>query len=108
MKPNTFPIALVASALCMMTGTTAIASDKWLGDRGDNWEEHIRSTKTRAQVIAELNEARAKGLLPNNGDASSYPEPLGAAIGRSRSEVRTETQEMRPQGGENGDYLTGR
>ncbi len=63
MTSRKLSIAIVAGALVTAVGSGAFASDKWLGDRGDNWEEHIVSTKTRGQVIAELNEASAQGLV---------------------------------------------
>lgn len=81
-------LLLIATSLITVAGTTAYASDKWLGDRGDNWEEHITSTKTRAQVINELNEARAQGMI--GARDTDYPVAPAANSTRTRAEVRAE------------------
>lgn len=89
MKSGKLSIAIAVGTLFAVAGSGAFASDKWLGDRGDNWEEHIVSTKTRAQVIAELEEARAKGLV-TYGEEPNYPQTPVAKSTRSRAEVRAE------------------
>lgn len=91
-------ISLLASVglLAIAIATGAIAADKSLGDGDDNWLEHAKSTKTRVQVVAELNEARAQGLL--NYDDSSYPILPQPRVGRSRAEVVAELNEARAQG----------
>lgn len=103
MKRSKLSPVFFVGAMCAAFGSTAVASDKWLGDRGDNWEEHIVSTKARAQVIAELNDARAKGLLPDNGEAASYPVEQTSASGagivrKTRAQVIAELNEAREQG----------
>ncbi|MFC3107733.1 DUF4148 domain-containing protein [Undibacterium arcticum] len=67
------------------------------------------STKTRAEVQAELAQARAEGLLMNPGEGA-YPDELtgpnigarGVAgsrySGRTRAEVRAELEQARAQG----------
>lgn len=87
MKARKFSVLIIAS-LFAAAGSAALANDKWLGDRGDNWEEHVVSTKTRAQVIAELNEARTQGLL-SRGD-TDYPKSAAVKSSRTRDEVRAE------------------
>lgn len=79
----------VATGMLIVAGSGASADDKWLGDRGSNWEEHVKSFKSRAEVVAELNEARAQGLVGNVGDAN-YPSTPVAKSTRSRDEVRAE------------------
>lgn len=89
MKSNKFSLSIVTGVVFAIAGSSAFASDKWLGDRGDNWQDHVVSTKTRAQVIAELKEARAQGLIVN-GDDPHYPRLPVATSTRSRAEVRAE------------------
>jgi hypothetical protein len=106
MKTRQFPILVAVSALFAITGSNALANDKWLGNRGDNWEEHIVSTKTRAQVIAELNEARSQGLV-GYGEEPGYPKtPIGKST-RSRDEVRAEAIEATKNKTRNLDYIGG-
>lgn len=88
MKTRKF-LVLIATGLFTLAGSSAYAHDKWLGDRGDNWEQHVTSTKTRAQVIAEMNEARAQGLL-NNQLETDYPKASVQKSARTRAEVRAE------------------
>lgn len=83
---------VVATGLLTVAGSTAFANDKWLGNRGDNWEEHITSTKTRAQVIAELNEAHTQGLV-RHGQETEYPIVPVVTSKRTRDEVRAEVIE---------------
>lgn len=80
---------VVATGLLAVAGSTAFANDKWLGDRGDNWEEHVSSTKARAQVIAELNDARAQGLV-GYGEESGYPGTAVVKSAHTRDQVRAE------------------
>lgn len=89
MKAGKLTMAIGAGALFALTGTSVVAEDKWLGERGDNWEEHVQSSKTRAQVNAELNEARRQDLI-GYGDDASYPHIPVAKSSRSREEVREE------------------
>lgn len=107
MKSNKLSIAIIFGALIAVIGPHALASDKWLGDRGDNWEEHIKSTKSRAEVIAEMQEARAQGLL-RQGDDSQYPATPAATSARSRDAVRTEAEKTNDERKPNPDYMKGR
>lgn len=83
---------VVATGLLAVAGSTALANDKWLGNRGDNWEGHVISIKTRAQVLAELNDARAQGLV-GYGQETDYPGTPAVKGARTRKEVRTEAIE---------------
>ncbi|WP_334187081.1 DUF4148 domain-containing protein [Noviherbaspirillum sp.] len=80
-------VAVIAGVLFATATTGAFADDKWTGNFGSNWQDHIQSTKSRAEVIAELNEARAAGLLIG-ADNSTYPRDQTIATNRVRSDAR--------------------
>lgn len=105
MKTNKFFLAIAFGALSTTLGAGAFANDKWLGERGDNWLEHIQSTKTRAEVMAELEEARAQGLLTIRD--SEYPVLPAATSTRSRAEVQIEASEAARNQVRNPDYRGG-
>lgn len=105
MKTSKF-VVLFATALLSVAGSSAFANDKWLGDRGDNWEEHITSTKTRAQVIAEMNEARAQGLLSTQIE-TDYPKQPALKSTRTREQVRAEAVEATKNPVRSIDYSSG-
>jgi len=48
------------------------------------------STKTRAEVMAELEQARLDGTLMSGGEATVFVDRPVAAAARSREEVRAE------------------
>lgn len=99
-------LILAATGLFTLAGSTAFANDKWLGNRGDNWEEHITSTKTRAQVIAELNEAFAQGLV-GYGQETEYPKTPVVKSTRTRDEVRAEAIDAAKNPTRTTDYSSG-
>jgi hypothetical protein len=99
-------ILLAATTMLAMSASIASANDKWLGNRGDNWQDHIKSTKTRAEVIAELNEARAQGLV-RGGTMHDYPHGPVAKSTRTRDEVRAEMIEAAKNGTRTVDYTSG-
>ncbi|MEC4722894.1 DUF4148 domain-containing protein [Noviherbaspirillum sp. CPCC 100848] len=90
--------------LVMIAGvsSSALADDKWLGNRGSNWEDHVKSTKSRAEVRAELEEARRNGTLQVSNGAfyPQAPQAPQAYQGRSRAEVRAEAVQANRQGNE--------
>ena len=90
-------IAVIAGVLFASATTGAFADDKWIGDTGSNWQDHIQSTKSRAEVIAELNEARAAGLL-SVGEDPSYPRDQAIVTNRVRNDVRTDIAAKPRQG----------
>lgn len=106
MKSKNLSIAITFGALIAVVGSNALASDKWLGNRGDNWEEHIKSTKSRAEVIAEMQEARAQGLL-RQGDDPHYPATPAATNARSRDAVRAEAGKANAERKPSPDYMSG-
>ncbi|MEC4718132.1 DUF4148 domain-containing protein [Noviherbaspirillum sp. CPCC 100848] len=89
MKSISLSVAVIVAVLSAGVSSAALADDKWIGDQGTNWQEHIRSTKTRAQVQEELRQAQAQGLV-RIGDDSSYPYQPKFVSSRSRADVRTE------------------
>lgn len=99
-------ILLAATTMLAMSATIASANDKWLGDRGDNWEDHIKSTKTRAEVIAELNEASTQAWTIG-GREYDYPLLPVAKSTRTRDEVRAEMIEAARSGTRTVDYTSG-
>lgn len=64
------------------------------------------STKTHAQVIADLEEVRSQGLVVNGGD-SNYPRLPVAKSTRLRTEVRAEAIEAAKNRKFNPDYDIG-
>ncbi|MEC4722871.1 MULTISPECIES: DUF4148 domain-containing protein [Noviherbaspirillum] len=89
MKSISLSVAVIVGLLSAGIGSTALADDKWIGDQGTNWQEHIRSTKSRAQVQEELRQAQAQGLI-GVGDEPFYPYQPKFVSSRSRAEVRAE------------------
>ncbi len=70
-------------------------------------QEPVVSTKTRAEVQAELAQARAQGLLPR-GDIQNFPVLAPARSTRSREEVRSEAIESVKNRKRNPGYDSGR
>lgn len=71
--------------------------------------DNFVSTRTRADVRAELQAALASGWRPAQGEASDAPEQRSAASTRSRAEVNAELQAAlasgwRPSQGEASNY----
>ncbi|HEY0843905.1 MAG TPA: DUF4148 domain-containing protein [Noviherbaspirillum sp.] len=88
MKTRQFAAALFATVFSF-AGSAAFAGDQLQSEIGEGWMQHITSTKTRAQVIAELNDARAQGVTVGASE-TSYPQVPVAKSTRSRDEVRAE------------------
>lgn len=106
--------AFASLLLVAAFSSNAFADDKWLGDRGTNWLDHIKSTKTRAEVVAELEQARRDGSLRVGNSAYYPPAPAmtsGGANGggRSRAEVHAEAVQanQNPRGPLNEIYFGG-
>lgn len=93
MKSTKVSTVIAVTALLAAIGSSAFADDRIVGDAGTNWQDHITSTKTRAEVRAELEQARAQGLL-SVGEDPHYPrQPVATTGSRSRAEVRAEAAE---------------
>ncbi|RZI40078.1 DUF4148 domain-containing protein [Herbaspirillum sp. HC18] len=106
MKSNKLFTTIVIAALTATFGGGAFANDQWLGNRGDNWLEHVSSTKTRAEVRAELEQARAQGMLIG-GQEPNYPAQPAFKSTRTREEVRAEVVEAAKNPVRNLDYIGG-
>lgn len=87
MKSNTLTLVTLVGALFAGASSSALASDIWLGESAQH-----APAKTRAQVIAELQEARAQGVQ-ENGELPPAPRYAAAKQERSRTEVRAEAIE---------------
>ena len=55
--------------------------------------DNATSTRTRADVRSELDQARAAGRAPESGEASAWPEPATAQPGKTREQVKAELDE---------------
>lgn len=95
---KSFKLSIVLAAVSLMAGiqSSAMADDKSFGDGDTNWQEHVQSTKTRAEVVAELKQAQQQGLLTISD--SDYPGTPDFSGTRSRSEVKNETTQDVKQG----------
>lgn len=108
MKSKKLSIAILTGVVFAASGTGAFADDKSTGEVGSNWQDHIVSTKTRAQVMAELPAARAQGQLWQNENGSfdsTYARGSNLKNGRSRDEVRMEAASANIAGRNANSYL---
>jgi hypothetical protein len=96
MKSKKIFVAIAVSTFLATLGSSAFADEKYRGELASNWKEHITSTKSRAQVIAELEQARANGQPV--GASPFYPEHVVTPIRRSRAEVIAELEQARANG----------
>lgn len=86
MKSNKLSIAIVTGLLFAAVGTSAFADNTTTGEGGTNWQDHITSSTTRAQVVAALKEARAQGqLLQDPSFEYTYPRVAGMGKGRDHT-----------------------
>ena len=69
-------------------------------------QKPVVSTKTRADVQAEVSQARAQGLLPQERQWN-YPAAAPARSTRTREEVRAEAVEAAKHYRRNLDYVGG-
>ncbi|GAA4011929.1 hypothetical protein [Actimicrobium antarcticum] len=79
------------SAFVLTTASGAFANDKWIGDEGSNWQEHVRQSKsslTREQVQNATIAAARRGEI-KSGDEPMYPKTVTSSV-RSRAEVHAE------------------
>lgn len=113
MKLNKLALIVVTGLSLSGLSATALADDKWLGNSGSNWLEHVQSTKTRAQVLEELKQARAQGLV-RIGEDPTYPQAQieateRQAVKRTRAEVRAEAARAAQSGlnGMNSNHYLG-
>lgn len=98
MKLNKFSISILLGVFFAAAGSNVLASDKWVGDRGDNWEDHIKSVKSRNEVVTEVKQARAQGLTPQHGGDRGDNWENQIKSTKSRAEVIAEMKQARAQG----------
>jgi hypothetical protein len=78
--------SLITAAAIALTAVTSFAQEATPAPEFDNFV----STRTRAEVRAELQAALASGWRPLQGEASYAPELQRTASTRTRAEVRAE------------------
>ena len=90
--------AAVAASFALLS--TATFAQDHLGDLYgyELAQQKFTSTKTRAQVQAELAQARANGELRTDADGYGYLQQRATASNRTREQVRAETIEAMKNG----------
>jgi hypothetical protein len=78
--------SLITAAAIALTTVTSFAQEATPAPEFDNFV----STRTRAEVRAELQAALASGWRPSQGEASYAPELQRTVSTRTRAEVRAE------------------
>ncbi|MDQ9172176.1 DUF4148 domain-containing protein [Oxalobacteraceae bacterium R-40] len=88
---KTIHLRIIIAAVSLAAGfqSAAMADDKSLGDGDTNWREHFRSTKSSAEVKAQVLQAREQGQLDSFNDGT-YPGKSTLRSTRSRDEVQRE------------------
>ncbi len=80
--------SLITAAAIALTAVTSFAQEATPAPEFDNFV----STRTRAEVRAELQAALASGWRPSQGEASYAPELQRTVSTLTRAEVRAELQ----------------
>ncbi|MCW7539975.1 DUF4148 domain-containing protein [Aquabacterium sp. A7-Y] len=82
---------LIAVLMTAFAATGAFAGEA--NDFDQSWTGEAQSVKTRAEVKAELAQARAQGeqLAVFSGEATVLPAQAATATARSREDVKQET-----------------
>jgi len=105
MKVATLKVASTLAALTLGLAATGLAHAEQLYYPMDNTV--TTSTLTRAQVVEQLREAQAHGLVAAGGNALHYP-PIAAESTKSRAQVLSELRLAQAHGeiqaGESSDY----
>lgn len=99
MKTSSLLSAAVAASFALLS--TATFAQDHLGDSYgyELTQQKFQSTKTRAQVQAELAQARANGELRTDADGYGYLQQRSATVSiRSRADVRAETLQAMKNG----------
>lgn len=82
--------SLIVALSLSVAALSAIASEATV------FEDNFVSTKTRAEVRAEVLAARAAGTLIISGEATEFAKPTGAPV--SRAQVIAERQRVLDKG----------
>lgn len=102
MKSKKMSFMIIIGSLLTAIGSTAVAQDMYgtfTGEPADRWQEHTKSTKTRAEVMAELEQARAQEWDPTAQISTDPTSQTGTSHenivknARSGDEVRAEAQQ---------------
>ncbi|MCW7539395.1 DUF4148 domain-containing protein [Aquabacterium sp. A7-Y] len=82
---------LIVAAMTAFAAAGAFAGEA--NDFDQTWTREAQSLKTRAEVKAELAQARAQGeqLAVFSGEATVLPAQAATATARSREDVKQET-----------------
>lgn len=90
MQSKKLIFAVAGLALLAGIHSGAFANDKWVGDETYSQQDHFNSTKTRAEVVAELKRAQAEGLATSTtiGEEPSYPQTPATSTGGSGTQAR--------------------
>lgn len=92
-----FAVATIAAAALLSAGAAfAAPGEAWAGvgiGEGEVLRAHapIQSTLSRAEVVAQVGEARRQSALPAAGELASLPVVASAQPTRARAEVKRET-----------------
>ena len=113
MNTKTRIASTLAASLIALLGSAAANAQVYGDTGGYNVPElQAKSTKTRAQVQAELLQARANGELRTTADGYGIVDRVAPTqSAKTRDEVRAETLQAMKNGnlsqGNNGDYSRG-
>ena len=78
---------IAVSAIAFLGTNAAFAQEA----TSDSWQK-VASTKSRAEVQAEVAKARAEGVILSAGEATIFVDAPVAKSTKSRDEVRTEAR----------------
>lgn len=91
MNSRKLSVATLATILFLGASSAAVASDMWGGSDQVQPQEFV-SSKTRAEVVAELKEARSSAFI-QNGEILATSYQAAVTPTRARSDVRAEAVE---------------
>lgn len=98
---------IISVALIAIT-SSAFADDKWLGEEGSNWRQHLnasKSTTTREAVQGETAVLARRGEV-TNGDEPMYPKTTTAST-QTRAEVHADAVKSTRSGRSSRGVYTG-
>jgi hypothetical protein len=109
MNISKYLTTFIFSAVTISAASSALADDKWIGEEGTNWREHVTASKssaTREQVEQATIAAARRGEV-RNGDELMYPQTVSGAV-RTRAEVHADAvRASRSVRGDRGVYTGG-
>ena len=98
---------ILSAALIAIT-SSAFADDKWLGEEGSNWLQHVIASKsvTTREAVKDETAALARRGEVTNGDEPTYPKTTTAST-QTRAEVRADAMKSTRLGRSNHSVYTG-